>query len=187
MLRQLGRGVLTLAAFTLVGVAIADEKPVTDHRVRLLHKYDIVDKEASGEVAHHVEVMYDYTDRVGRILTYDAKGDLVKREDLLHGGPHPSTDEIHRAEELLLQDADLAMLLKRLDYVFEGGFLVERESGPCGPGTRCVEIQILAAPYRYGLIKKVLVDLVAERIVVPQYNAELLDRESGVTVEEGSK
>ncbi|MFN7972166.1 MAG: hypothetical protein U0166_07410 [Acidobacteriota bacterium] len=175
-----GRRALALTASLLVlpALALAGDAPVATHRTELLHSYDITDKVDGAEVARHVDVIYDYTDRVARVITHDAAGNVVKSEDVLHNQPHPSKAEVKRAQEILLKDPDLSAHLAQLDYVFEGGFLIEREDGPCGPGTRCVEVQILAAPYRYGLIKKVVIDLVAEKIVVPQYNAELLAQQS---------
>jgi hypothetical protein len=54
--------------------------------------------------------------------------------------------------------------MARFNAELEGGFLTEEKRGmACGPGTRCVLLQ-LVAPRHAGLIRWTAVDLVKQRI-----------------------
>ena len=58
----------------------------------------------------------------------------------------------------------MGRILTRFSAQLEGGFLIEEGRGKaCGPGARCLLIQILS-PDRSGLIRVVGVDLVKQAI-----------------------
>jgi hypothetical protein len=61
-------------------------------------------------------------------------------------------------------DRELLEILRRTGGELEGGFLLQRPDGPCGPGSRCLAVQIATAD-RMGTIRFVVYDLVRQGIV----------------------
>ena len=91
--------------------------------------------------------------------------------------PAPSQEEIQEAFLIVRRDAETRRILERFTAQLEGGFLIEEGRGKaCGPGARCLLIQILSAD-RAGLIRVVGVDLVKQSI---PYRTFLPHRHPGV-------
>jgi len=107
-----------------------------------------------------IEVSFDYDSGLASRRIYDGSGALVSTETFPPGlgQPRPSDEEIQEAMTLVRSDAELARIIDVTDATLDGGFLLKEEAGkPCGPGTRCLQIQLNTNGY--GFVRNVVVDL----------------------------
>ena len=151
----------------LGGVAAAPaQSPVTPNTrpIRLLRTwYDSI-KTPSGDQQRRVDILYDYDQAAAFELTHTLDGQLVSSRRLDSNPPAPSQEEIQEAFDIVRADAEFARILQRFSADLEGGFLIEERPGTaCGPGGRCVLVQILSSDHS-GLIRVVAVDLVKRYI-----------------------
>jgi hypothetical protein len=174
---------LSVGAVLLCRAATADERgaprPVdpqvrggevtrTSRPIRLLRSWQETIKAAAGrEYVRRVELVFDYRNGVAREDYYTLEGKLAGSREIRQNQPSPSPEEIAEAKNLILSDRELARIVERRAAVLEGGFLLEENRGlPCGPGSRCLQIQLLS-PDRSGLVRWTVVDLVSRRIPYP--------------------
>jgi len=144
-------------------------------RLRLLRSWTDTVKVEGGELPRRVDILFDYTQGVALERSYDGSGRLTE-ERRLAGAPQPSAEEIAEAYGIVAADPQLGRILERTQAVLEGGFLLQEGEGqPCGPRTRCLQVQLLG-PTRFGLVRWVVVDLVKGTIPYPTYTPS----ESGV-------
>jgi hypothetical protein len=165
------------AAFTLLLLAPAGARaeqansaPVkAASRLRLLRSWtDTIKLDGGGELPRRVDIVFDYTKGIALERSYDGSGRLTQ-ERTLEGPPQPSAEEIAEAFGIVRADPELGRILERTQAVLEGGFLLEEGEGqPCGPRTRCLQVQLLG-PTRLGLVRYAVVDLVKRAIVYPTY------------------
>jgi len=142
----------------------------TSRPVRLLRSWDETVKAPNGrEYVRHVELLFDYGKGIARELySYGDDRLMYGTRDIKQSQPGPSPEEIAEAKELVLQDEELSRIVARRSAELEGGFILEEARGPCGPRTRCLQIQILT-PDRLGLLRWTVVDLVTRKVVYPVY------------------
>jgi len=165
------------AAFTLLLMAPAGARaeqangaPVKSaSRLRLLRSWtDSIKLDGGGELPRRVDILFDYTQGVAIERSYDGSGRLTQ-ERKLDETPGPSVEEITEAYGIVRADPELGRILERTQAVLEGGFLLDEGEGqPCGPRTRCLQIQLLG-PTRLGLVRWAVVDLVKRAIAYPTY------------------
>jgi len=137
--------------------------------VRLLRGWEETVKETGREYRRRVEVVFDYEKGVARQNYYSTDGLLYGFREIKQNMPAPSPEEIAEAQDLILRDPELSRIVARRSAVFEGGFILEEGSGlPCGPGSRCLQIQLLT-PDHSGLIRWTVVDLVKLEIAYPVF------------------
>jgi len=132
--------------------------------VRLLRSwYDSI-KTRRGEIQRRVDVVYDYGQAAAFERASTLDGRLMWSRRIRVNPPQPSPEEIAEAKEIVRANPELQKVMARFNAELEGGFLTEEKAGmACGPGTRCVLIQ-LVAPRHAGLIRWTAVDLVKQRI-----------------------
>ena len=164
---------LAVGAILLCAAAIAARpQPVTrvSRPVRLLRSWTETIKASGGrEYVRRVELLFDYDKGVARENYYTPEGRLYGSREIKQNQPQPSAEEIAEAKELILRDADLARIVERRAAAFNGGFLLEEARGqPCGPGSRCLQIQLLT-PDQSGLLRWTVVDLAQRKIAYPVY------------------
>jgi hypothetical protein len=95
---------------------------------------------------------------------YTLGGRLLRNRRIVVNPPAPSQEEIREAFDIVRADAEMGRILHRFTGQLEGGFLIEEGRGKaCGPGARCLLIQILSRD-RAGLIRVMGVDLVKQSI-----------------------
>jgi hypothetical protein len=137
--------------------------------VRLLRTwYDSV-KTPQGDVPRRVDVVYDYDHAAAYERSYTLEGRLMLSRRIRINPPQPSPEEIEEAHAIVRADPELARIITRLRADLVGGFLNEERAGrPCGPGTRCVIVQVLS-PDHSGLIRFTVVDLVKQRIAYSSF------------------
>jgi hypothetical protein len=165
---------LAVGAVLLCGVAMAERSTTvvtrTSRPVRLLRTWQETIKGAAGrEYLRRVELVFDYEKGVAREIYYTAEGRPWGGREIKQRQPQPSAEEIAEAKELILRDRELARIVERRAAQFNGGFLLEEARGlPCGPGSRCVQLQLLT-PDHAGLLRWTVVDLVQQRVAYPIY------------------
>jgi hypothetical protein len=132
--------------------------------LRLLRTwYDSV-KTPDGDVVQRVDMLYDYRKAAAFERVYDADGRLIRERRIVVNPPTPSQEEIQEAFEIVRADPEFARAIDRFSAELEGGFLIEEGRGTaCGPGARCLLIQMLS-PDRSGSIRVMGVDLVKRSI-----------------------
>jgi len=169
-MRPLGAAALTLLFLGPAGAREqANDAPIkAASRLRLLRSWTDTVKVGGGEFPRRVDILFDYKQGVALERSYDASGRLTQ-ERRLDGAPQPSAEEIDEAYGIVRADPEIGRILERTQAVLEGGFLLkEGEGQPCGPRTRCLQVQLLG-PTRLGLVRWVVVDLVTRAIPYATY------------------
>jgi hypothetical protein len=137
--------------------------------VRLLRTwYDSV-KTRGGEIQRRVDVVYDYHQAAAFERSYTLDGRLIWSRRIRVNPPQPTPEEIAEAKDIVRADPELSRVMTRFSAELDGGFLAEeKRGGACGPGTRCVLVQVVA-PNHAGLLRWTAVDLVRQRIAYPNF------------------
>jgi hypothetical protein len=164
-MRRILRLGLVFAATAVAAVGQA-QSPVTreSRPVRLLRTWHDPLKTPQGDVWRRVELVYDYAQAAAFERVYTMEGRLVRNRRIVVNPPAPSQEEIEEAFRIVRADVEMARILQRFGGHLEGGFLIEEGRGkPCGPGARCLLIQILS-PDRTGLVRVMGIDLVRRTI-----------------------
>jgi hypothetical protein len=146
---------------------------------------------AFAQNAANVHVLRDYVDEVKLpdgtaaqwrfVVTYDPvsgetvrtvtdeSGREVERTATTQTLARPSEEEMDRAEALVRADPEVAALIAAARQpVVHGGFVLLREDGPCGPGSRCLQFDVAdvhEAERRVERLRYVVVDLRNDSIV----------------------
>ena len=170
-MRRILRVGLVSAATALAAVG-QSQTPVTreSRPVRLLRTWHDPVKTARGDVWRRVDVVYDYGQAAAFERVYTMDGHLVRNRRIVVNPPAPSQEEIEEAFRIVRADAEMARILQRYGEHLDGGFLIEEGRGKaCGPGARCLLIQILS-PDRTGLVRVMGVDLVRRAIAYRTFN-----------------
>jgi hypothetical protein len=167
---------LALAAAGMLAAASSSSSAetavtTTSRPVRLLRRWDETVKAPNGrDYVRHVELVFDYAKGFAQErYSWGGDGRIDGTRDIKQSQPSPSAEEVAEAFALVRQDAELGRILARKNGVLEGGFILEEgRSRRCGPGSRCLQIQILS-PDREGLVRWTVVDLVKREIAYPVY------------------
>lgn len=168
-MRRIAPAFLVLAALVPAAVALAATVTRTSRPVRLLRTWEETIKAGGREFPRRVEVVFDYGQGVARENYYTLDGQLVGSKKITQSMPGPSREEIAEAFTIVRADPELGRIASRRSAVFEGGFVLEEGRGErCGPGSRCLQVQLIS-PDRVGLIRWVVVDLVKREIVYRAY------------------
>jgi hypothetical protein len=172
-------GGVALAAAPTSSRAVKDSGG--EHRIRLIRSWPEDVRVGAKQVAGRVEMWFDYTAGVviQRILIDDPKGNpaaakLVRSETFAPGinVPRPSPEEIAEAMGIVRADKEMARLIANAQAELDGGFEIFEPAGsPCGPGTRCLKVQIMTNN-RLGLVRNVVVDLTKQSIVYREWQPE---------------
>lgn len=118
-----------------------------------------------------VEIAFDYDQGVAIERVIGADGTVVSTtvRKKGEGAPRPTPEEIEQAYDMVRADPELARIIDQADAQLDGGFILNEEAGkPCGPGTRCIQVQMLTQD-RLGFIRWVVVDLAQERFAYRTY------------------
>ncbi len=141
----------------------------TSRPVRLLRSWDETVKAPNGrDYVRHVDLVFDYAKGFAQERYSSGAGARVYgTRDIKQSQPSPSPEEIAEACDLVRRDAELGRIVARKNAVLEGGFVLEEGRGRrCGPGSRCLQVQLLS-PDREGLVRWTVVDLVKREIAYP--------------------
>lgn len=179
--RGVRHGLLALASFAcaavVAGPALAAGKPANgEHRVRVIRSWPEDVRVGNGTQPARVEILFDYTAGVSieRVVLL-AQGKAPERELSSktnrpgHGDPRPSEEEIAEAFATVRADREIAKVIRVTNAILDGGFQIFEPAGkPCGPGSRCLEVQLMT-DNRLGFIRNVIVDLTKQAIVYRTY------------------
>jgi len=118
-----------------------------------------------------VEIAFDYDEGVAieRVISADGKvvSTVVRKKG--EGAPRPTPEEIEEAKDMVRADAEIARIIDQANAELDGGFILNEDAGkPCGPGTRCIQVQVLTQD-RLGFIRWVVVDLTKDSIAYRTY------------------
>ena len=157
-----------LAAAGLTAPGAAAQNAAT---VRVLQ--DLIDevKLADGSTARwRIVTTYDPASGETVRTVTDEAGRLVERTTRVGTLAAPTPVEVAEAEALVRADAEVAALIAGAEQpVVQGGFVLLREEGHvCGPGSRCLQFDVVnvdEAARRVERLRYVVVDLRAGRIV----------------------
>ena len=169
---------VALAALAWAGPAMAAQTATAgEHRVRMLRSWSENPIFQGRAVPGRVEIWFDYTAGVA-IHKVVANAAGPRGEDQIIssktmppgvGQPRPTPEEIAEAMDIARQDKEVARLIAATNAALDGGFQVFEAAGkPCGPGSRCLKVQVLT-PDRIGFIRNVVVDLVTQAIAYRTY------------------
>ena len=107
--------------------------------------------------------------------TTDESGALIERTIQTTSLVRPTPEEIEMARAVIFADPELSELYERADTpVLSGGFVLQREAGhPCGPGSRCLQFDMVdvdKAARRVNRIRYVVVDVRDGTLVSNDFN-----------------
>ena len=96
--------------------------------------------------------------------TTDEGGALIERTIQTSSVIPPNQEEIEMARSVIFADPELSELYERADNPkLSGGFVLQREAGhPCGPGSRCLQfdmVDVNSSARRVDRIRFVVVDV----------------------------
>lgn len=176
-MRIVSRMSLLFAALTFSLAASGAEKgqqaggEVKGSRVRVIRSWPEPVTVNGNTALGRVEILFDYDEGVAieRVIAADGKvvSSTVRRKG--EGAPRPTPEEIAEAKDLVLADEELARIIDQAGAELDGGFILNEGAGkPCGPGTRCIQVQVLTAD-RLGFIRWVVVDLTKQSFAYRTY------------------
>ena len=176
-LSRLRVGLAVVVTCVLAGTAMAAEtkaKEAAGGRTRVLRSWpEDVTTTAGKVVPGRIDIVWDYDRGIATWLTLDDKGAVVDSKEMApgHGVPRPTPEEIAEAKEIVRADVKLERILRATKATMEGGFLLDEAAGKaCGPGSRCIQIQMVSSD-GYGLVRWVVVDLNKRQMAYSLYSA----------------
>jgi hypothetical protein len=153
-----------LCASTLRAQQLSSEVTESSRPVRLLRNWSDTIKTRRGEIPRRVDILYDYAKAAAFERWYTTDGRMFFERKFVLNPPTASDKEIEEAFEIVRNDPKLSPVIRWFNAALDGGFVIEEGRGKaCGPGARCLLVQILS-PDRSGLIRVVAVDLVKMNI-----------------------
>jgi hypothetical protein len=139
-------------------------------RERVLRVWEDSVKVNGEDVRRRMEVVFNYDTGVAQQRAYDADGRLLSARTIAQ--PRPTAAEISEAIAIIERDPKLSRIVSVAKPVYEGGFVLQEPAGfACGPRTRCLQMQLLTGADRLGLLRWVVVELVRQAVVYPNFGA----------------
>ncbi|MEM6783524.1 MAG: hypothetical protein AAF624_07285 [Bacteroidota bacterium] len=162
---------LLLVALLFAPAALAqDAADEPRERTRVLRAWsEPVKLEDGARTVYNHEVIFDYETGVTRQVVRDEDGALVADFPIQQIRPTP--EEFGEAMEILMAQPSFQSLRATRPFEADGGFILAQEEGQaCGPGSRCLQIDLLDATDRTQRVRYVVVDLVSRTVAYPNFN-----------------
>ena len=138
---------------------------------RVVHQYTDAVKTAAGVEMRQVEIVVDGDTGGSFQVVRDAGGAVLSRQPLQPTSP--SAQEVDEARAIIAADAELSALMRTRPTHIDGGYvLVEAEGAACGPGSRCLQMDMLSDANRRERVRFVVVDLVSRRVVYRDFDPD---------------
>ena len=138
---------------------------------RVVHQYSDAVKTAAGVEMRQVTIVVDQETGGSFEVVRDARGDVLSRRALKPTSP--SEAEVDEARAIIAADAELSALMRARPAHIDGGYiLVEAEGAACGPGSRCLHMDLLNDENRRERIRFVVVDLVSRSVVYRDFDPD---------------
>lgn len=168
---------LTLVAAAGLGVGAdnrEDAKPGTG-RTRVVRSW-LEPVTVKGEaVMHRISYAFDYDAGVFSRTVQDAGGRTLESKTYAPGeiDVRPSNEEIAEAFDRVRSEPEFARIIDQTGAQLMGGFVLNERAGlPCGPGTRCIHVQINTED-GWGLVRWAVVDLTRGAFAYRSYRPEM--------------
>jgi hypothetical protein len=176
-----GKGTLlvttALAATMALGAGAAEKAEGTRARARTRVVRSWLEPVAvgGGAAVNRISYVFDYGAGAFTRTVQDASGRTLESKTYAPGeiDVAPSKDEIAEAFEMVRSDAEFSRILDNTSGQLMGGFgLVEKAGLPCGPGARCIHVQINSQD-GWGLVRWAVVDLARNGFAYRSYRPEM--------------
>jgi hypothetical protein len=126
-------------------------------------------------VTRRVSYVFDYDAGTFRRVVEDAAGHTLESKAYAPGEVEvrPSEAEIQEAFDRVRSEPEFARILDQTNGQLVGGFVLNEKAGlPCGPGTRCIHVQINTRD-GWGLVRWAVVDLTKGAFAYRSYRPEM--------------
>lgn len=131
---------------------------------RVLHSWRDTVKLGAREVERRVEIVFDYDAGVAFERVYDT-ADQLQSQTQLAVAPEASREEIDDALARARANPSVEAFLRQPNRRLVGGFIVHDQSGPCGPGSRCLHVLQMEGPRADSDVhRRLVVDLMSRRV-----------------------
>jgi hypothetical protein len=138
---------------------------------RVVHQYTDEVKTATGVETRTVEIIVEGATGRSVEVVRDASGAVLSRMTIQPTSP--SAEEVADARAIIEADAELSSLMRSRPAHIDGGYpLVEADGMACGPGARCLHMDLLNDADRRERIRFVVVDLVSRTVVYPDFDPD---------------
>ena len=158
--------------FLLGALALVTALPTSAQSAdRVVHQYTDAVKTDAGVQTRQVEIVVDRETGGSFEVVRDASGEVLLRRPLQPTSP--SEAEVDEARAIIAADAELSALMRARPAHIDGGYiLVEAEGAACGPGSRCLHMDLLNDQNRRERIRFVVVDLVSRSVVYRDFDPD---------------
>ncbi|MEM9997473.1 MAG: hypothetical protein AAF809_07200 [Bacteroidota bacterium] len=139
-------------------------------RTRVLRAWSEPVKLSDGTTDTYAnEIVFDYATGEARQVVRDSAGRLVTSFPVRQ--PRPTPAEMTEARTLLMAETEFQALRSARPFDADGGFILLEDAGmPCGPGSRCLQLDLLDTADRTQRVGYVVVDLVTRTVVYPDFD-----------------
>jgi phage-related tail fiber protein len=173
------KGTLLLALATTValgaGAAEKAESAKAKARTRVVRTW-LEPVTVKGVAAmNRITYVFDYDAGVFSKTVQDAAGQTLESKTYAPGEIEvaPSKVEIAEAFEMVRSDPEFSRILDNTNGQLMGGFGLDEKAGlPCGPGARCIHVQINSED-GWGLVRWAVVDLAKSGFAYRSYRPEM--------------
>jgi hypothetical protein len=166
---------LSVAAGLAVGGDKAPGAGSTEGRTRVVRTWSEPMVIQGQSVMGRISYIFNYDTGTFRRVTQDHRGRTLESKEFAPGeaGVTPSKEEIDEAFEMVRSDAEFSRILDQTGGQVVGGFgLSEGPGMPCGPGSRCLHVQINTAD-GWGIVRWAVVDLSKRGFAYRAYRPEM--------------
>jgi hypothetical protein len=170
--------VLLFASVATAGWAFGAEKAEAakaQARTRLVRSWPEPMTVSGKQTMGRVEYVFDYDAGVFTRSVRDDAGRVLEAKTYAPGeiDVAPSKEEIAEAMELVRSDPEFSRILEKTGSQLMGGFVLNEKAGqPCGPGTRCLHVQLNTAD-GWGIVRWAVVDLTKRAFAYRSYRPEM--------------
>jgi hypothetical protein len=180
-MRELGTRASTLlfAVVAATGLAAGADKMESGGakagRTRVIRSWPEPMTVKGQAVMGRISYEFDYDAGVFSRIVQDASGRTLESKTYARGeiDVAPSDDEIAEAFEKVRSDPEFARIMDQTGGQLMGGFVLNERAGlPCGPGARCIHVQINSVD-GWGLVRWAVVDLTKGAFAYRSYRPEM--------------
>ncbi|MEM8598563.1 MAG: hypothetical protein AAGF99_01470 [Bacteroidota bacterium] len=162
---------LLLVAVLFAPVTLAqDSADEPRERTRVLRAWsEPVKLDDGARAIYSHEVIFDYETGETRQVVRDEAGSVVA--DFPVQQIRPTPEEFDEAVAILMAQPVFQSLRTTRPFEADGGFILVQEEGQaCGPGSRCLQIDLLDATDRRQRVRYVVVDLVSRTVAYSNFD-----------------
>jgi hypothetical protein len=172
-----GTLLLAVAATVALGAGAAEKAESTRAKARTRVVRTWLEPVTVGGVAamNRISYVFNYDAGVFSRTVQDASGRTLESKTYAPGEIEvaPSKAEIDEAFEMVRSDPEFSRILDNTSGQLMGGFVLDEKAGlPCGPGARCIHVQINSED-GWGMVRWAVVDLARNGFAYRSYRPEM--------------